>query len=86
MTGKLEPNSPEDVGVRRFCKMWTNIAKYGNPNSPTTDPLLQTSWKAFTKDEKNYLEIGQELTAKVDPLRERMEFWEDLYIHRNDSE
>ncbi|XP_044745323.1 uncharacterized protein LOC123307171 [Coccinella septempunctata] len=64
MTGKLEPNSPEDVGVRRFCKMWTNIAKYGNPNSPTTDPLLQTSWKAFTKDEKNYLEIGQELTAK----------------------
>ncbi|XP_044745324.1 uncharacterized protein LOC123307172 [Coccinella septempunctata] len=84
MTGKLEPDSPEDKGVRRFCKLWTNFAKYGNPNPPTTDPLLQTDWKTFTKNEKNYLEIGLELAAKNNPLKDRMSFWEDLYNHRND--
>lgn len=85
LNSDIEPGSPEDKSIRRFCKLWTNFAKYGNPNSPTRDPLLSIVWKAFNNESKNYLEINQELMARMKPLEERMGFWENLYIHRYET-
>lgn len=83
LNGKFESGSPEDKAIRRFCRLWTNFAKYGNPTPSDDDHLLQIKWKNFTKNEQNYLEINQELGDRVDPLKERMAFWEDLYVNRN---
>ncbi|KAL3286179.1 hypothetical protein HHI36_000690 [Cryptolaemus montrouzieri] len=79
----ITPNSPEDIGIRRFCKLWTNFAKYGNPNSSKQDPLLPVLWKPFTLEEESYIEIGEDLQSKVKPAHDRMKFWEDIFEFRN---
>ncbi|XP_045460272.1 juvenile hormone esterase-like isoform X2 [Harmonia axyridis] len=85
LNGEIEPDSIEDKAVRRFCRLWTNFARYGNPNSPHADPLLPVTWKTFSNRSKNYLEIGEELKAMTEPLMERMQFWEDVHKYRNIS-
>jgi hypothetical protein len=32
LTPDIEPGSDEDVGIKRFVKLWTNFAKFGDPN------------------------------------------------------
>ncbi|KAK9875476.1 hypothetical protein WA026_007868 [Henosepilachna vigintioctopunctata] len=75
----IKPDSPEDKGIRRFCRLWANFAKYGNPNAITNDNLLPVVWQPFSTQDRNYLEIGEELQAKRNPAHERMMFWKELY-------
>ncbi|KAL3286185.1 hypothetical protein HHI36_000696 [Cryptolaemus montrouzieri] len=79
----VTPNSPEDIGIRRFCKLWANFAKYGNPNSPKQDPLLPVLWKPFTLEEESYIEIGKDIQSKAKPAHDRMQFWAEIFESRN---
>lgn len=73
---EIEPGSPEEIGFRRFVKLWTNFAKNGNPNN-TRDPLTPVHWKPVSKD-LHFLDIGLELTAGSNPESERLRFWDEV--------
>ncbi|CAH0399899.1 unnamed protein product [Chilo suppressalis] len=62
--------------IYRMTSLWTNFAKTGNP---TPDTKLGCNWRTFNAKTKSYLNIGNELTRGVAPLREEMEFWEKMY-------
>ncbi|KAF5273124.1 hypothetical protein FQA39_LY07614 [Lamprigera yunnana] len=79
LTPTIIPGSVEDDGIRRCVTMWTNFAKYGNPNPPQFDPLINVIWKPVKNGVLNYLEIGENLTTGVNPDEKRMKFWNDIY-------
>lgn len=64
-----------------MTKIWTNFAKYGNPNYKTNDEseLLDVLWKPVKKGELNYVNIDKELTTGVNPDADRVAFWASLY-------
>ncbi|KAG5864740.1 hypothetical protein JTB14_003391 [Gonioctena quinquepunctata] len=66
----------ENIYLRRFLKLWTNFAKFGNPTPNGTD--LKIQWRPVEKDNLKFLDIGKELTMHCDPEGKRMEFWKDI--------
>lgn len=74
LSSELQPGSLEEISVRRFVKIWTSFAKNGNPDIP--------EWKRVTKNEINFIDIGEKLTPRVNPEPERMKFWEELYKNK----
>lgn len=76
-TPPIQPGSIEDVSVRRFMKLWTNFAKYGNPTPNEKD--LGIVWKPVEEGKINFMDIGNELTAGVNPEPERMKLWKDIF-------
>lgn len=73
----IVPGSPEVKMMRRMTKLWANFARYGDP-TPEKDELLNVEWKPVTNKELNYLDIGEELTMKINPEKERMYFWDEI--------
>ncbi|CAG9862782.1 unnamed protein product [Phyllotreta striolata] len=73
-----EKNTPEYSYVKRFVKLWTNFAKYGNPTPNNSD--FNIIWEPV-KDEKtiNYLDIDKQLTKQTIPKQEIFQIWEELY-------
>ncbi|XP_026479131.1 esterase FE4-like [Ctenocephalides felis] len=63
------------VTQKRLLSLWTNFAKTGNP-TPSTSNLLPVKWLPATKDQLVYLSIGKNLEIKVNPMKERIQFWE----------
>lgn len=67
-----------------MCRMWTNFAKYGNP-TPANDDSLSVKWNQVkpTKDGDNfvldYLNIDDKSQMLVDPDKNRIDFWRNLY-------
>ncbi|XP_013397365.1 carboxylesterase 5A [Lingula anatina] len=63
-------------GERRFSRSmqtyWSNFAKTGNPNLPKAVP---TEWKQYTDSQKHYLELGDDITSKMDVIPKRMKLW-----------
>ncbi|KAJ3638223.1 hypothetical protein MTP99_001625 [Tenebrio molitor] len=78
LTPDIEPGSEEDLAIKRFVKLWTNFAKFGDPNPKVKDPVIDVKWKPVTKNEVNFLDIGKDLTTGINPEPERMNFWEDI--------
>jgi carboxylesterase type B len=78
LTPNVEPGSEEDIGIKRFVKLWTNFAKFGDPNPKGNDPVIDIKWKPVTKSEINFLDIGKNLITGLNPEAERMRFWEDI--------
>lgn len=62
-----------------MTKLWTNFAKSGNPNPTTKDPLIDVVWKPIENNKFNYLDIGEKLKASIDPEKERMAFWDQIF-------
>ncbi|XP_013395721.1 cholinesterase 1 [Lingula anatina] len=58
---------------------WTNFAKTGNPNlgNTTTDVTTSTLpiWNQYSPNTKSYLDIGDVITPKQNPLPNFMELW-----------
>lgn len=79
LSPKLEPGSIEETSVRRFVKLWTNFAKTGNPTPEEDELLMKVQWKAVTKEENYFLDIGKELKTGTNPDFERMQFWDSVY-------
>lgn len=46
---------------------------------PTPDDSLGTVWQPYTIKEGHYMDIGEVLTPGVDPDKEEIEFWNDIY-------
>lgn len=61
---------------RRFVKLWTNFAKYGNP-TPAVDALITTNWPRVRND-MEYLDIGDNLAARTHLYGDRMALWNRL--------
>lgn len=86
LTPEIEPGSDEDIAVKRFVALWTNFAKYSDPNPKQKHHVIDVKWKPVTKSEMNFLDIGKKLTTGVNPDQERMAFWERiLNIHPNNK-
>lgn len=74
----------EDIAIKRITKLWANFAKYGDPNPKEGDELVDVEWKPVKSDEEvNFLEIGEKLSAGVNPDVDRMAFWDSIYNLRN---
>ncbi|XP_044731315.1 uncharacterized protein LOC123294258 [Chrysoperla carnea] len=75
----VTPNTPEAAGIHIMTTLWTNFAKTGNPNPATSDPHINVEWKPFTPNDENYLEIDLKPQPKKSLLKERIQFWNNLY-------
>lgn len=79
MDPDLDPESPEAKTRSRLVKMWTNFAKTGCP-TPKKDWLLNVIWKPTVHGERWYLNIDTELALQCHFNRERITFWEDIFL------
>lgn len=72
-------DDPENLTVERMTRLWATFAAKGNPNDPTDEYLNQTTWQPTTKDQPNYLDIGNELVMKANLNIERYNVWNRLF-------
>ncbi|XP_044265017.1 juvenile hormone esterase-like isoform X1 [Tribolium madens] len=79
LSPKLQPDSIEELSVRRFVKLWTNFAKTGNPTPENDQLLMNVQWSPVTKEENHFIDIGKELKTGTNPDFERMQFWDTIY-------
>ncbi|KAK9731992.1 Carboxylesterase family [Popillia japonica] len=71
--------SPEATTRARLIKLWTNFAKFGNPTPSQEDGLLQNvNWGKIDQN-LNYLDIGENLIASVNPHQDQYRLWMDLF-------
>ncbi|KAG6440813.1 hypothetical protein O3G_MSEX001527 [Manduca sexta] len=73
---KLDKDSPVHEIIKRVTTLWTNFAKYGNP---TPDDCLGVKWSPYTIEKQNYLDIGNQLVEGVNPDKEDIDLWEDVF-------
>ncbi|KAK4885073.1 hypothetical protein RN001_001344 [Aquatica leii] len=78
VTPKIIPNSVEDKIIKTCVTLWTNFAKYGNPNSPIKDSLINIHWKPTEKNNLHFLDIGENITVGINPEENRINFWKQL--------
>ncbi|XP_050072997.1 juvenile hormone esterase-like [Anopheles maculipalpis] len=84
------PQSNEARVRRYMCRMWTNFARYGNP-TPAHDESLHFRWSPVPVMELNsaeefhlpYLRINPEPQMSIDPDKERIAFWQNVYDRFN---
>ncbi|KAL9961301.1 hypothetical protein ACROYT_G030214 [Oculina patagonica] len=55
--------------------MWTNFAKTGNPNNPTS---LGTTWPQYTADSEEYMGLGPNITVRSKMRPDKMRFWNEF--------
>lgn len=66
--------------MRRSVRLWANFAKYANPTPRRDDTLLNVIWSCVNNDDElDFLDIGDNLTASVNPDAERMSFWKKIF-------
>nr|UUB32777.1 carboxylesterase COEC4 [Dendroctonus rhizophagus] len=64
--------------IQKMTKLWTNFAKVGNPTPSIND--LEIMWKPTKKDELNFISMENgEFRLLVDPEKEFIDFWKNLY-------
>ncbi|XP_045446301.1 esterase FE4-like [Melitaea cinxia] len=62
--------------VFQVTKLWTNFAKTGQP---TPDESLGVTWQPYTREGREYLNIGEPLVMGRFADKERMLFWDKIY-------
>lgn len=84
----VEPESESFKVREKMCKLWTNFAKTGDPNSGDSQlddckwPPIQAPGATFDVDA---LDISQKLEVVRNPDSKRIQFWKDLFKTFNDS-
>lgn len=68
-----------DITFKRLTRFWINFVKYGDPNPLTKDPLINVKWRQAKRTEMNYLIIENDLKMSVNPMEDRMRFWDGLF-------
>lgn len=63
--------------------LWTNFAISGNPNPKKYDPLIDVTWHSVEKDQLHFLDIDSCLKVDVNPEKERMDFWNEIFLSSN---
>ncbi|CAG9862813.1 unnamed protein product [Phyllotreta striolata] len=69
--------SEADKYVRRIVKLWTSFAKYGKPTLETDYGTVD--WKPVERDVTYYVDIDKKSELKINPKREKVEFWKRVY-------
>lgn len=77
LPGVVLPSNHANVVRRRMVRLWTNFAKFGNP-TPTIDALITENWPRMTNN-LEFLDIGHDLRAGVNPFANRLNLWQDLF-------
>ncbi|GBP71500.1 Esterase FE4 [Eumeta japonica] len=68
--------SDNDLIVQhRLIDMWANFIKFGEPTSSS-----QIYWNPLDPDRMNYLAINFDVQEKTFPLKERLEFWDQIWL------
>ncbi|KAJ0180166.1 hypothetical protein K1T71_004757 [Dendrolimus kikuchii] len=62
--------------VFKVTKLWTDFARTGNP---TPDSSLGIEWKPYTKSNREYMELNEQLSMGEHADKDRIEFWDRLY-------
>nr|QCC89018.1 carboxylesterase 3 [Meteorus pulchricornis] len=75
----FDAEAPEIKAVKRSTAMWVNFAKTGEPIPKDRDEFKNITWTPFTKENKAYLEIGNELIMKSGLNEERMNEWDKMF-------
>ncbi|XP_013418255.1 fatty acyl-CoA hydrolase precursor, medium chain [Lingula anatina] len=72
----MVPNATFTDEEKEFSKKmmtyWANFAKTGNPNQPVSP---STTWPEYTASGKEYIELGDVISAKSDVIPKRMVLW-----------
>ncbi|KAJ8963467.1 hypothetical protein NQ318_018950 [Aromia moschata] len=77
ITPPIDPGGPDEVTVQRIVRMWTNFAKC---DRPLPDPNeFGVAWLPVKEGNTNFLDIGSQLVAGVDPDSERMALWKEIF-------
>lgn len=76
---EIDTDTIEGNTIYRMSKLWTNFAKTANPNPQNYDELIDIKWEPVTVDEINFLDIGSELVADINPDYERIRFWDEIH-------
>nr|UVK78555.1 carboxylesterase [Anoplophora glabripennis] len=77
LTPPIQPGSIEEISLRRFVKLWTNFAKYGNPTPDANE--LGIIWKPVKQGHLNFIDIGTDLTTGVEPEPKTIPLWKEIY-------
>lgn len=72
-----QPGSPAEKMVRIYTTLLANFAKDGNPTSNMNE-YVNVKWEP-RGTEDNYMNINQELKMEKGLLRDRADFWKNLY-------
>ncbi|BFF90237.1 venom carboxylesterase-6 [Drosophila madeirensis] len=76
----LKREDPENQTIERLTRMWTQFAAKGDPHNKTDEYLKDLHWPRYNCKDKNYLEIGTQLTAKTGGFHlERYQVWDELF-------
>ncbi|GBP22147.1 hypothetical protein EVAR_10656_1 [Eumeta japonica] len=68
-----------DLDTRdRLTTMWTDFVKFEDPTAFESS-LISLKWQKYSKGEKKYLSIDNDLKIKSDPLPNGFEFWKKIY-------
>lgn len=73
----LLPTNDAITTRRRMVRMWGNFARTGNPTSTTDLIIGTTNWDPVFGTQE-FLDIDTNLVSGRWPLRERIDFWNDL--------
>ncbi|KAJ2951272.1 hypothetical protein O0L34_g5673 [Tuta absoluta] len=71
----IDKNSREYKLIQMITKLYTNVAKYGNP----TPDSSTTVWPPYNKSTESYVDIGDVLTVGKGLDNDVAAFWEDIY-------
>uniref|UniRef100_A0A6P7GB44 Carboxylic ester hydrolase n=1 Tax=Diabrotica virgifera virgifera TaxID=50390 RepID=A0A6P7GB44_DIAVI len=67
----------EEISVRRFVKLWTNFAKYGNPTPKESE--LGIIWKPLEPKQDYLFDIDRQLSLLTEIEPERMKLWREIF-------
>ncbi|XP_066253413.1 uncharacterized protein [Euwallacea similis] len=75
-----QPNKADRHLITRFCKIFTNFAKTGNP-TPASDMLLDNiTWPTTTQGRFPYMNLDESFRVSSDSFKEEnFRFWEGLF-------
>lgn len=75
----MDPETLEGKSVHRMITLWTTFARYGNPNPPKKDPLIDVDWQPLKPNEYQFLDIGAKLETGINTEDiARMGVWNDI--------
>lgn len=74
---QAEYKNPERTVIMNICKLWTNFAKTGNPNTAAAASST-VEWKPLTIGSQSFLNIDKDLKIFPGKVYPRLEFWSKL--------
>ncbi|EDV49563.2 venom carboxylesterase-6 [Drosophila erecta] len=76
----LKRDDPENFMIELLTRMWIEFAQKGDPHNKNDEYLKDLNWPLYNSQDKAYLEIGNNLTAKTGGFfLNRYQIWEELF-------